>query len=321
MTSGSTNFSQTRNEVILDALALIGVNSVGKTPAAADVSLGNRLLNKMVKAWQAKGLHMWTKEEGLLFLTPFVGQYDLGLSSTHFAVKDNTSTTQLSANMALGATTLTLESSSGMHVGDHLGVVKDAGEVFWTVISTIPDSTSVTIPGPGLPELISQNQLVYSYIVNAGKPLRILDARVLTGIDLGADGTSLVETPLTMISYQSFFGVGMTTIPGPLPNQAMYVPKDIHGRLYVWPRPTTGANRIQITYERMIDDLDAVNDEFDFPSEWLEPLTFQLAVRLATPFGKEKKGQYLAPAASMMLDNLLDWDCEVTSVFFQPEQH
>lgn len=317
-TSGSTNFSQTRNQVILNALSLIGCNSIGKVPSAEDVSLANSFLNMMVKAWQSQGLHMWTKEEGILFLTPYVGQYDLGLSSTHFATKDDSVTTKLTADALSGATTLNVHSTSGMVAGDNLGIVKNDGTIYWTTISTIPGSTSLTIPNPGLPSDIDESQLVFDYTTAASKPLRVLDARVLSGIDLGSDGTSQVETPLTIIPYQSFFAVGMTTINSTLPNQCMYVPKDLNGRLYIWPRPLDASKRIQLTYERMIEDLDAINDDFDFPSEWLEPLTYQLAIRIATPFGKEGKAQYLLPLASKMLENLLNWDSEISSITFQP---
>lgn len=316
--SGSTNFSQTRNEVILDALSLIGVNSVGKTPSAEDVSLANRMLNKMVKAWQTKGLHMWTKEEGILFLTPYIGQYDLGLSTTNFATKDSSITTKLTTDVAQNDTILTVATTSGMLVNDNIGIVQDDGYIYWTTIESISDSITVVIPSPGLPVAISQDQLVYDYTTQASKPLRILDARTLSGIDLGVEGTSQVETPLTLVAYQSYFNVGMITVTSTLPNQGMYVPKDTNGRFYIWPRPVDASKRIQLTYERIIDDLDTARDDFDFPSEWLEPLTFQLAIRLGTPFGKEGKMQVLLPFASEMLQNLIDWDSEISSITFQP---
>lgn len=315
--SGSTNFSQTRNEVILDSLSLLGVNSVGRTPSAEDVSLANRFLNKMIKAWQAKGLHMWTKEEGILFLTPYVGQYDLGDDNVPFAEKDNVSTSMLSENETAGDTVLHVANTEGMTVNDNFGIVKDDGYIYWTTISSLT-STTVTIPNPGIPVNISQSQLVYSYSTHAGKPMRVLDARTLQGLDQGPLGTDQVETPLTMIPYQSYWNVGMVTTNSTLPNQGMYVPKDLNGRLYIWPRPLNAMHRVQLTYERMIDDMDAVNNTFDFPTEWLEALTFQLAIRLGTPFGKEAKVQSLLPMASAMLGDLLDWDCEVSSITFQP---
>lgn len=315
--SGSTNFTQTRNEVILDALSLIGVNSVGRVPSAEDVSLANRILNKMVKAWQAKGLHMWTKEEGILFLTPYVGQYDLGLDTTRFAVKDDVTTTLLSVDQPAATTNLQVETTAGIAINDNIGIVQNDGYIYWTTVTAIPDSTHVTLLA-GLPVAVSQSQYVYTYTQHASKPMRVLSARTLMGIDRGALGSNQVETPLTLIPYQSYWDVGMVTTSTSLPNQGMYVPKDTNGRMYIWPRPTDGMHRIQLTYERMIDDLDAVNDNFDFPSEWLEVLTFQLAIRLATPFGKEQKAAYLVPFASQMLNDLLDWDCEVSSITFQP---
>ncbi len=315
--SGSTNFSQTRNEVILDALSLIGCNSIGKVPSADDINVCNRFLNKMIKAWQAKGLHMWTKEEGILFLTPYVGQYDLGLDTTNFSKKDNVGTTLLTADAALGATTITVELNSDMIAGENIGIVQDDGYIFWTTIDSIPSSTQVILDD-ALTVAIGSSQLVFTYTDHASKPMRILDARTVSGIDRGAEGTNQTETPLTLVPYQSYWNVGMSTTTSTLPNQGVYVPKDLNGRLYIWPRPLDASKRIQITYERMIDDMDTVDNTFDFPSEWLEPLTYQLALRIGTIFGKEQKAATISSMAQTMLQNLLDWDCEVASIQIQP---
>lgn len=316
-TSGSTNFSQSRNEVILDALSLLGCNSIGKDPAPEDIAVCSRFLNKMIKAWQAQGLHLWTKEEGILFLTPYVGQYDLGLESTPFAVRDSVITTMLTSAINNGATSISVKSTVGVTPGAQLGIVGDNGYIYWTTVVAVANATTIQVPA--ISSLVaSSGQYVYIYSVKAGKPLRVLNARTLGGIDLGAEGSSLVEAPLTMIAYQSYWEVGMTTVNSDLPNQAAYMPKDTRGRLYVWPRPLRGDRRVQLTYERMIEDMDDIRDDFDFPSEWLEPLTYQLALRVGTIFGKEQKAATIAPLAQSMLKNLLDWDTEITSVTFQP---
>lgn len=316
-TSGSTNYTQNRNEAILDALSLIGCNSIGKEPSADDLSVCNRFLNKMIKAWQAKGLHLWTKEEGILFLDPYVGQYDLGLATTKFAIRDSVVTTYLTTSITANSNVITVKSSEGMIVGSPIGVLKNDGYLFWTTIDTINSSTSITLVD-NVPVAVGSTNYVYSYSEQAGKPMRILDARTLSGIDLEAEGTSLVSTPLTIIPYSSYWNVGITSATSTLPNQGTYVPKDVNGRFYIWPQPLRADKRIQITYERMMDDMDTARDDFDLPSEWLEPITFQLAIRVAPIFGKEAKAAAIAPMAQQMLENLLDWDTEITNITFQP---
>lgn len=60
-TSSSIDFSLTRDEIISDALELIGAIGIGETPTAADLTTCSRSLNMMVKAWEAQGIHLWTK--------------------------------------------------------------------------------------------------------------------------------------------------------------------------------------------------------------------------------------------------------------------
>jgi len=68
-TSGSTNFTQTRNEIVYDALQLIGVYGVGKTISAEDMNFSVNILNKMIKSWEGKDIHLWKMVEGVLMFT------------------------------------------------------------------------------------------------------------------------------------------------------------------------------------------------------------------------------------------------------------
>ena len=67
-TSGSTDFNSTRNEIIYDALRRINVLGENEIASAYDLELTNRVLNRMVKAWEAQGIHLWTKSQAVLFL-------------------------------------------------------------------------------------------------------------------------------------------------------------------------------------------------------------------------------------------------------------
>ena len=53
--------------------------------------------------------------------------------------------------------------------------------------------------------------------------------------------------------------------------------------------------------------------------EWIEAMKYQLAVRLAPAFGKEQKLVALAPLASSMLENMLDWDNEHADLSVIPD--
>lgn len=318
-TSGSQNFSQTRTQLIEDAFQLIGVYGIGRTVSAEDMTVASNYLNKMVKAWGAKGLHLWTKEEGVLFITPNTAAYSLGNAAgdAHATIASDLVLTQLNGAHAASATSITVDSTTGMTTADKIGIVTTDKTIHWTTIATIPTSTTLTLTA-GLDTAASDNGIVYTYTNKLYKPLRILDARIRTGVDSGATSTEN-DFVLTEIGYQEYFELPNKT-SNSFPNQFHYNPKNISGTMYLYPRPSDGAERVHFSYERIIEDLDNTTDDFDFPSEWLEPLTWQLAVRLGPAFGRSQKAmQVILPVASSMLDNLLDWDTETTSVYLSPE--
>ncbi len=320
-TSGSTNYNQTRYDIITDALTLLGVYGVGRTISADDMDVGNRFLNKMVKAWSTKGLHLWAKEEGVLYLTQYKGEYILDPSSTsvYFTKKSDEVTTKLNANMAASATNVTVLSTTGMTVGDYIGVVLDTKTLHWTTIAAIPTSTTLTLI-TGVPSVASSGGFVFTFTSKGEKPLRILDARLVQGMDLSSS-TTQSELGLESISYEDYFSTSSVTNNG-TPNQFHYNPKITTGKVFVWPRPTNCSMRIQYSYERVLEDFDNTTDNPDFPAEWLEPLTYQLAVRLGPVFGKDERAMtVLYPIASVMLENLLNWDNEITSITFQQETY
>lgn len=67
--SGSTDFKQTAQEIITDALAELGVAEDEEPLQAIDLERGLRALNRMLKAWQADGVMAWTYAEGSVTLT------------------------------------------------------------------------------------------------------------------------------------------------------------------------------------------------------------------------------------------------------------
>jgi hypothetical protein len=318
-TSGSQNFTQTRIQLIQDAFQLIGIYGVGRTISAEDEVLANNFLNKMIKAWGTKGLHLWTKEEAVLFISQYEEEYTLGNASgdAHCALESDTVITQLNGALAASATSVTVDSTTGMAVSDNIGIVTSDNDIHWTTIATIPSSTTLTLT-TGLDTAANDNDEVYTYTNKIYKPLRITSCRRREGIDSGATSTQF-EQVLTPISYEEFRNLPTKTTNS-LPNQFHYNPKNTSGKLYLYPRPDDGKDRIHISYERVIEDLDAASDNFDFPSEWLECITYQLALRLGACFGKGQKAlQEIAPLASVMLDDLLSWDAEHTELRIIPD--
>lgn len=318
-TSGSTDYTQTRDQLILDAFQLLGVYGIGRTISSEDNNFAVSMLNKMIKSWQTKGLHLYTKERGVLYITPNVSDYSLGNSSTDAYVtkEDDETMSQVNGALAASATVVTLDDSTGMTAADNIGIVLTDKTIHWTTIVSVDSSTQVTIT-TGLASACSDNAYIYTFTNRLNKPLRVLSAQRVTGIDLGSTSTRQ-DIPLASVSHEEHFNLPTKTA-GSIVNQFNYTPERLVGIMRLWPRPIDGSERVHFTYERIVEDLDNASDNFDFPSEWLECLTYNLAVRLAPAFGKDMKVMKGAVGlmAISLLEDLLAWDNEITSVFIQP---
>jgi len=76
--SNSTNFNETAQEIITDALTELGVWAEEESLEAADLERGLRALNRMLKAWQAEGVMIWTYAEGQLTTVLEQASYEFG---------------------------------------------------------------------------------------------------------------------------------------------------------------------------------------------------------------------------------------------------
>ncbi len=61
-TSGSYDFTLDRDKIINAALRKCGVIATGQTATASQIEFGSEALNVMVKAWQTRGVYLWTRE-------------------------------------------------------------------------------------------------------------------------------------------------------------------------------------------------------------------------------------------------------------------
>lgn len=222
-TSGSINYNQNRDQIIADALSVLGVIGSGETATANDVTLASNFLNKMVKAWQSQGIHLW---------------------------KETTAT-----------------------------------------ITIVADQ--------------------YQYAISP-RPLNIINCRYHY-----ADGLERKMKKLGRGEYDALPNKSISEGPSTC---FFYSPQLTSGQLYVWPVPQETTDDIRITYIASLEDFDAAGDEPDFPAEWLEALTYNLAVRLAPSFGitLSKTNPDVISIAQYSLENVLAWDTEEGSVHITP---
>lgn len=274
-TSGSIDFNQTQTELITASLRKCGVLSEGETATAEQVQDASGDFNRMVKAWQAIGVHMWTHQELVLFPVKNQSKFSLGATGDRATTKDDFVNTTLSAAASSGASTITVTSITGMADADQIGIVQDDGTIHWTTINGTPSGSTVTLTAVTTAAASSGNR-VYVYTNIAQRPLKILQARLQTS------ETSEIE--MTQLSESDYFRLSNKTADG-TPTQFFYRPTLTNGSLYVWPEFDDITMRMNMTVLRAIEDFDSLTDNADFPQEWLQALVWNLAKEICIEYG------------------------------------
>ncbi len=307
-TSGSINFSQTRNDLIKDALTYIGCLGVEDTLGAEDLNFANRQLDKMIKAWQGQGIGIWSKTEATILLTSGVAKYQLGGSNPAKA-SDTVVETTTTAAASLGASTVVVASVSGMTIGDNIGIVLTGGTIQWTTITNIATLT-ITL-GVVLTGAAASGNRIYTYTTALNRPLDVTQIRIRDNSDNDRDlGTQLAR--------EDYFALTNKTTPG-TPNAWYYDPQLVSGFIYLYPTPDSVNLRAKITYRRTLEDFDAAPNTPDFPQEWLLAITLNLAVVIAPAYGKETKvAQGLGAMANYAFSLARSLDVDAGSVFLAP---
>jgi len=309
-TSGSTDYSETRNEIIIDALYAINVLAGNEQPTDDQLQIANRQLNRMAKDWQKYGLHLWKKATGFLFPQKGQREYNLYASGAH--ASESYAETTMTAGLAATFKTLTVADSSDFSVNDQVGVVLDSGYFHWSVIDLIPDSTTIRMV-TGLPTLASSGNKVYGYTTKLTQPINFYSANRLT--------PSGVEIPLNYLSYAEYFDLPTKNQTGVITSYNYDRQRD-YALIRLWYVPDSVQDLVSFTFERKIEDFNHPDNTADFPQEWLDALTVNLAPRLAKFFGKNQGEKYnnLVLEAKESLEAMLSFDNEPGSIFFRPSE-
>src|ERR1019366_140563 len=157
-TSGSTNFSLTRNQILTAALQDIRVLGEDESPSAAALASASIALNVVVKSFENQSRHVWKKSECTLFLQKGQASYTLG--STDHCTESYVKTAITTA--VSSGTTLVVTSTTGMTALDNIGICLDSKSLFWTTIVSVNSSTGLTITS-AIPSAVAAANVVYSY--------------------------------------------------------------------------------------------------------------------------------------------------------------
>jgi hypothetical protein len=310
-TSGKVSFNLTSLQIIEKAFSKIGVKKAEIPLEPDEEQDGIDTLNLMIKAWAAQGLHLWTKDEGVLFLDVGKTDFNLGPSGDEATQLDDFIGTNTTAAQIALTVIIPITSSAGMLVDDKIGIELDDKTRHWSTILTVDSATQVTLT-TGIPSPSKSNSTVFTFTDLIERPNRILSCRRKT---FANDN----EIPVITWSRDQYFNQVNKVSQGTVVN-CYYSPQLTNGRMYVWQTASSVNDFLRFTFERQLEDITSKTENIDFPPEWLEAVIYNLASRLSDDYSVPPvKQQSIDAKASLFLDDLLGWDEEMTSLNLQPD--
>lgn len=286
-------------------MAAIGIRTDQRALSYSEVSEASDELNIMIKSWKTKD-YLWKTTEGTLFLVNNQPSYKLdGLTAN---ATENYSTTTTTADAAAAATSIVVTSTSGFVIGYNIGVVQDNNTILWTTIANIVGLTITLTDALTYSATSGNNVYCYETKINRPELINSLRVRSSTGTDL----------PTTALARDSYFNIPVKTNSA-RPNQWYYDKQLSYGTIYLWPTPNSVSDTVNFTFQKMFFDIDSAATDPDFPIEWINALSLNLALRMARIKGKDFQfREQLKRDADEALSDVQGYDREPASIYFQP---
>lgn len=312
-TSGTSTFSRNRDQLIAAALRKIGAFESGETPDSAAVSEASDALNVMVKHWQASGIHIWRTTEAILFPQLSQVRYVIGTASTDHATESYVETA-LTTAAAVGASTVVLDSVTGVATTYQIGVQLDDGTLHWTTVNGAPSGFTVTLTNV-LTDSAALGNRVLVYQTNMVRPLRIISAR-------SYNFASGIETPIDEMDRVEYQELPNKSASGAI-NGIFYDRRggaNSTGLLYLWQAPASVEDAVKMTVARPVQDFTAAGDDADLPQEWIRAIEWGLADELADEYDvPEPKRTRIERRAAQYLNEANWFERELLTIQFAPE--
>lgn len=274
-TSGSYNYSVTGASIIESSLRKCGMLAEGETASSSMSSNALGDLERLTKALQKDGIRLWKYEEMILFLVASQQSYDLGPTGGNWLKKSALTTTALASAASSGATTITVDSASGVSTGDYIGVVMDDTTIHWTTVNGAPAGAVITLT-VAIDDDAAVDNAVYVYTSKGQRPVDVSHARVQV------DTTN--ETIVNMVGREDYFQLSNKAATG-TPVEAHYNPLLTNGKLYLYPTVSDERQYLNLTVQYPLEDFDSTGNNPDFPQEWYLPLVWLLAQQIYIEYG------------------------------------
>lgn len=279
-TSGTSDWNPVLLKIIKDALLNATAIDETENPSADDYDSALHKLNGLVKTAEATGSHVWTEEEGILFLQPLQQRYVIGGTDSNAETSDEAEWLELTLAQpaAAAATHVVLQTGQGALVSAdmRIGVIDNDGVTEWFDVASPPAGDTVALSG-ALLVAASAGNYALAYTTKITRPLKMPNARLLTLNGLG-------ETPMTILSRQEYMDLPNKNARG-TPTQWFYSPRRSDGLFYPWPVPQFSNWAARFTWYRPLQDFLVPTNTADFPQEWILPLTWNLSKEIAPGYG------------------------------------
>lgn len=315
-TSGSVDFSVSRDDIIVEAMQQIGALGQEETPSFADITDCSRTLNMLVKQYQgsadfSQGVKIWSRKRHIAFMNGFnqiqLGQYGDPSAASGFA------TSVLTGSEATAQTAIGVASEADFTNGDSVGVVLDTGSIYWaTLTSKSAGNLNIT---PGLPSPAAQGNRVFGYTARTVRPLSIIRVALREYIDNnGLRYNDTLLDPMTDGYLAAIFDKRAVSTP----SKWYYEPQLAAPILCLDCVPNDPEKVLFIEYVAPIEDFDSMNDTPDYPQEWFLALSLNLA-KLICPKYKMKWTKELEENLQMSLAIAKNLNPDTSEEYFQPD--
>ncbi len=129
------------------------------------------------------------------------------------------------------------------------------------------------------------------------RPTRIENA----GLLLNAN-TPAMEIPLSLMTDDQYAVLSIKDLTSQQPTRVYYNPTMPLGTVFLWPTPTTAQNDLVLYTESVLAEFAALATPYDLAPAYTEALMYQLALRLASPYGRA-----VSPLTMQMAMSTLDY--------------
>lgn len=306
-TTGTNTFTMTRDDLVKAVMRNLQALGAGETPIAEDYTNITQAMNVVIKSWAKEGIALWVTQEVLIPLVAGVSKYPLGPSAGYvYSVTATGGSGYTSGGSWTATNGTTGTAASGTYT-------VSGGTIDEFTVAVAGDSytsapTTFTLTGPGSGAVVS----AVIVGVTMSRPLRIIEGTFIRN----AEG---YDTPLLPVSRQEYDVLGSKTSPG-VPNQFYYDNQISNGQLYLYSVPTVSTSTVYAQTQRQFYDMVASGDNFDFPSEWLQPLKWGITEELMLEYMvPDKVFPYIMGKAEATREAAFASSQEDTSVFFAPD--